>query len=233
MGKELAALKAQSHANDLTHDQWDAWQDKHGLILERDALDDLLSMLVAQPAPVQEPVAEVKAKMTGGNVGIATVIHEIYSPHREPLQPGDKLYSGHRWIGWDIEQVWSERIFGVDMRFENVQDAIKFRNKLDEAAPPAQPAPVPVEWMEMVAVNLLREGVNKHKARELAEHFYRLHPSAAQTAPCTWTKSNDPSMPDTFDATCGVVWTFTDGGPVENDVRFCPGCGGKVVEGQP
>jgi hypothetical protein len=52
MGKELAALKAQSHANDLTHDQWDAWQDKHGLILERDALDDLLSMLVAQPAPV-------------------------------------------------------------------------------------------------------------------------------------------------------------------------------------
>lgn len=43
--------------------------------------------------PVQEPVAEVKPKMTGGNVGIATVIHEIYSPHREPLQPGDKLYT--------------------------------------------------------------------------------------------------------------------------------------------
>jgi hypothetical protein len=50
----------------------------------------------------------------------------------------------------------------------------------------------------------------------------------AQPAPCTWTKSNDPSMPDTFDATCGVVWTFTDGGPVENDVRFCPGCGAAV-----
>jgi hypothetical protein len=45
---------------DLTHDQWDAWQDKHGLILERDALDDLRSMLAAQPAPtVQEPVAWV------------------------------------------------------------------------------------------------------------------------------------------------------------------------------
>jgi hypothetical protein len=58
-------------------------------------------------------------------------------------------------------------------------------------------------------------------------------PPAAQPAPCTWTKSNDPHMPDTFDATCGVVWTFTDGGPAENDVRFCPGCGGKVVEGQP
>jgi hypothetical protein len=46
--------------------------------------------------------------------------------------------------------------------------------------PAAQPAPVPTSWMEMVTVNLLREGVNKHKARELAEHFYGLAP--AQTA---------------------------------------------------
>jgi hypothetical protein len=47
--------------------------------------------------------------------------------------------------------------------------------KILEAAyytPPA--APVPVEWMEMATANLVREGVNKHKARELAEHFYNL-----------------------------------------------------------
>ena len=50
---------------------------------------------VREPAPVQEqqPVAEVKVKMTGGNVGIATVIHEIYDPAREPLTPGQKLYT--------------------------------------------------------------------------------------------------------------------------------------------
>ena len=52
-----------------------------------------------QPAPAertvqeQQPVAEVKVKMTGGNVGIATVIHEIYDPAREPLTPGQKLYA--------------------------------------------------------------------------------------------------------------------------------------------
>ncbi len=44
---------------DLTHDQWDQWQDKHGLILEREALDHLRSMLYttppAEPATVQEP----------------------------------------------------------------------------------------------------------------------------------------------------------------------------------
>jgi hypothetical protein len=110
----------------------------------REHMAEIKRLKAAQPAPVQEPVAEVKAKMTGGNVGIATVIHEIYSPHREPLQPGDKLYAGHRWMGWDIEQVWGERIFGIDMRFENVQDAIKFRAKLDESTPPA-PQPVPVK----------------------------------------------------------------------------------------
>jgi hypothetical protein len=40
-------------------------------------------------------------------------------------------------------------------------------------------------------------------------------------------------MPDTFNATCGVVWTFTDGGPAENDVRFCPGCGAAVSVAAP
>jgi len=46
---------------------------------------------------------------------------------------------------------------------------------------PPQPDPVqePVAWMEMVVANLVREGVNKHNARELAEHFYTA-PSAAQ-----------------------------------------------------
>ncbi len=37
----------------------------------------------------------------------------------------------------------------------------------------------PASWMEMVTANLVREGVSKHKARELAEHFYGL----AQPAP--------------------------------------------------
>jgi hypothetical protein len=85
----------------------------------------------------------------------------------------------------------------------------------------------PASWMEMVTANLVREGVNKHKARELAEHFYGL----AQPSPCTWTQSPDPNMPDTYEATCGAVWTFTEGGPADNDMHFCPKCGSKVVEG--
>jgi hypothetical protein len=43
--------------------------------------------------PAQEPVAEVKLKQQGGNAGLATVIHEIFDPMREPLRVGDKLYT--------------------------------------------------------------------------------------------------------------------------------------------
>lgn len=50
--------------------------------------------------------------------------------------------------------------------------------------PPAQPSPAPSSWVETVAVNLVREGINKHKARELAAHFHGLaHQPSAQPAP--------------------------------------------------
>lgn len=38
-----------------------------------------------------------------------------------------------------------------------------------DALPPTSNA---VYWMDMVVVNLVRNGVNKHRARELAYHFY-------------------------------------------------------------
>lgn len=52
------------------------------------------------------------------------------------------------------------------------------------AEQPAQQEPV--VWMEMVVANLVREGVNKHKARELAQHFYTTPP--AQRKPLTGEK---------------------------------------------
>jgi hypothetical protein len=98
--------------------------------------------------------------------------------------------------------------------------------------PAAQPAPVqePDAFDDDIEVT----GPTTIRTRYRLEVGTKLYttPPAAQPILCTWTKSNDPSMPDTFDSNCGVVWTFTDGGPGENNVRFCPGCGGKLVEGQ-
>lgn len=36
-----------------------------------------------------------------------------------------------------------------------------------------------------------------------------------------------------WSGTCGEDWCFTDGGPEENRVRFCQGCGRPVVLEQP
>jgi hypothetical protein len=51
-----AAQPAQPAVPDLTHDQWDEWQNKHGLILEREALDELRSMLYTTPPTEPAPV---------------------------------------------------------------------------------------------------------------------------------------------------------------------------------
>ena len=47
----------------------------------------------------------------------------------------------------------------------------------------AQPEQEPVAWRDVIVVNLVREGINKHRARELAEHFIKLTTPPAQPAP--------------------------------------------------
>jgi len=48
---------------------------------------------------------------------------------------------------------------------------------------------------------------------------------------CSWTEE-DPwgSMPDTWQTACGNLFTYTEGGPSENDAKFCCYCGKKLVE---
>jgi hypothetical protein len=78
-------------------------------------------------------------------------------------------------MDYDIESVlsgFSTRLMGTAMRIESAFP--KHRVKLLYTTPPAQPAPAPSSWTEIVAVNLVREGINKHKARELAAHFHEL-----------------------------------------------------------
>ena len=50
----------------------------------------------------------------------------------------------------------------------------------------------------------------------------------AESTGCTWTKDPDFEMGDTYDSSCGEKWSFIDGGPTENRVSFCQGCGKPV-----
>lgn len=49
-------------------------------------------------------------------------------------------------------------------------------------------------------------------------------------ATCTWSQVDDIHTPDTWEADCGALWTFTDGGPKDNNMRFCPKCGKHVQQ---
>ena len=53
---------------------------------------------------------------------------------------------------------------GSSPRWERTANDLK-------AALEQQPVQEPTPWRDMVVVSLVREGVNKHKARELADHF--------------------------------------------------------------
>ena len=50
--------------------------------------------------------------------------------------------------------------------------------------------------------------------------------SCAKT--CQWTPTDDEDMPGTWESACGELWSFVEGGPVENNYRFCHGCGKPV-----
>lgn len=48
----------------------------------------------------------------------------------------------------------------------------------------------------------------------------------AERKECFWTSDGDDSP---WEGTCGIAWTFIDGGPEENQVAYCPQCGGKLT----
>lgn len=56
-------------------------------------------------------------------------------------------------------------------------------------------------------------------------------PQAPATAPeqdqCKWKFDDDES--NTWASQCGELWTYIDGGPEENRVKYCHGCGKPVV----
>ena len=44
---------------------------------------------------------------------------------------------------------------------------------------------------------------------------------------CTWTLNDDGY--GVWFATCGSAWSFTEGGPEDNNFNFCHKCGGALV----
>ncbi len=75
-------------------------------------------------------------------------------------QAGIKINAGQETNFW-----WLERF--AELVRQDEREAIKREHA--DALPPTANA---IYWMDMVVGNLVRNGVNKHRARELAHHFY-------------------------------------------------------------
>jgi hypothetical protein len=161
MGKELAALKAQPAVQEPWGYGRMLWDDKLFLPTLPSVRDGgwmaLYTTPPAQPAPVQEPVAK------------SFMVHLYNFGYK----------AGHH----DTVEGRYIDICRQDMETYHLEDVSEWLQDMVYTTPPAQPAPA---WMEMVTANLVREGVNKHKARELAEHFYGLAPAS------------QPAVPDAF-----------------------------------
>jgi hypothetical protein len=63
----------------------------------------------------------------------------------------------------------------------------------------------PTPWRDMVVVSLVREGINKHRARELADHFAAQRPWQGMTEKdWEYVKDSKGTSLDTFDQ--GAAW---------------------------
>lgn len=50
---------------------------------------------------------------------------------------------------------------------------------------------------------------------------------------CEWTESIDVDEAGTWETDCHNLFSFTADGPKENDFKFCPYCGRKLVAVEP
>lgn len=64
--------------------------------------------------------------------------------------------------------------------------------------------------------------------RALSELLAAAPQPPGEAVSCEWTSSDDPDM-GWWETSCGEAWTFIDGGPAENKMKFCPYCGKPLL----
>ncbi len=89
----------------------------------------------------------------------------------------------------DFNKWWDEDLLTEDNPYVDGTPAYWAWEGWQAALAPVQE---PSQWRDMVVVSLVREGVNKHKARELADHFANL-----STARSAWIDLTDEQIHDT------------------------------------
>ena len=58
------------------------------------------------------------------------------------------------------------------------------------------------------------------------EEFDRLEKTVEQSPNCEWSTEENT---DWWQSGCGEEWAIPNGTPQDNDMRFCPMCGKKLI----
>ena len=112
----------------------------------------------------------------------------------------------------------------------NVLSAPMFAEAVDALkAALEQPEQEPVAWIQPGLRDWLCVSYEKDDVHTVPVYP---HPPQQQAEPptCAWSSEDDAFMPGTYRSACGELWSYLDGGWIDNRVNFCHGCGGKVVE---
>ena len=151
--------------------------------------------------------------------------NERYPPkYKDPLYTTPPLPVQEPLSDEQIQKIWDAAAGAIPGWSRHIVYARAVIEALREAL--AQPVQEPTPWRDMVVVSLVREGVNKHKARELADHF------ATQPLPVQESVSmRMPKVGDKVicleDESLGEVVSLTAGG--SPDIKFDDGSHGTYL----
>lgn len=148
----------------------DAWKYHKVEDNAKQAITAIKKALAQPPLPVQEPVGEVTEVSDNG----------FKCEFNRRLAVGTKLYIAPPLLEQEPvvcrfchskKGCWTWQCYNCG-EIDDVQ----------KPTPPAtKPEQEPSAWRDMIVASLVREGINKHKARELADHFAAQRPWQGMT----------------------------------------------------
>jgi hypothetical protein len=224
--------------------------------LHKDMLDEIDRLKAAQPA--QEPVSEDRSRVLferhwRKTRGPKKSDREL-TRHR--LQPQTYIQdsANRHWVTWQAALKAAPPAQPAPVHGEATTYAERFTHAVAVLCGAQPPADMVAEWVANIDVNgehrlqswVLSQAATPSWAQGIVvldaahvlandpeegmEHEDR--PPVAQPAAhqCHWMQTDDMHTPDTWRGVCGAVWTFTEGGPRDNDQAYCPMCGGVCIE---
>jgi len=171
-------------------------------------------------------VADLKAGYTLGHADVAilkTLAAELLAVREaQPVWVDAEIHE-------TIEDILHRRMSGAGryVSFHRNQSPTGFKQRMPIYTAPPAPA-LPGELLDAMA-EVIRISDRDHEAWDRAKAAISAC-RAAMLQPvsqgCAWTYDEHDYK---WDSTCGESWQFTDGGPEDNGVKFCQGCGKPVA----